>query len=91
MGAELTEKTIIEQDVRGQVCPSCLLIALRHVNEQKDHILLGQAELHILTDSRYATTTIPNAVGNMGYTVDVQKEQGNYRIVISRQSGGQTA
>jgi len=84
----MTEKTIIEQDVCGQVCPSCLLIALRHVNEQKDRIQSGQAELHILTDSRYATTTIPSAVGNMGYTVEVQKEQGNYRIMISRQTGG---
>ena len=84
----MTVKTIIEQDVRGQVCPSCLLITLRHVNEQKDCIKSGQADLHILTDSRYATTTIPSAVGNMGYAVDVQKEQGNYRIVISQQTGG---
>lgn len=87
----MSEKNIIEQDVRGQVCPSCLLITLRHVNEQKDHLRSGQAELHILTDSRYATTTIPNAVGNMGYAVEVQKEQGNYRIVISRQADGPVA
>lgn len=87
----MTEKNIIEQDVRGQICPSCLLIALRHVNEQKDRIKSGQAELHILTDNRHATTTIPSAVGNMGYAVEVQKEHGNYRVVISQQAGGKTA
>lgn len=86
----MTEKSIIEQDVRGQICPSCLLIALRHVNEQKYRIQSGQADFHILTDNRHATTTIPNAVGNMGYAVEVQKEQGYYRIVISRQAGEKT-
>lgn len=83
----MTEKTIIEQDVRGQICPSCLLIALRQVNEQKARIKSGQADFHILTDNRHATTTIPNAVNNMGYTVEVRKEQGYYRIVISQQAG----
>lgn len=81
----MTEKTVIEEDVRGQICPSCLLLALRHVNAHKDRIKSGQADFHILTDNRHATTTIPNAVSNMGYTVEVQKEQGYYRIVISQQ------
>jgi TusA-related sulfurtransferase len=84
----LSEKAIIEQDVRGQICPSCLLIALRNVNEQKDRIKSGQADFQILTDNRHATTTIPNAVSNMGYAVEVQKEQGYYRIIISQQTGG---
>ena len=87
----MTEKTIIEQDVRGQICPSCLLIALRHVNEEKDRIKSGQADFHILSDNRLATTTIPNAVCNMGYSVEVKKEQGYYRIVISQQIGEKTA
>jgi TusA-related sulfurtransferase len=87
----LTEKTIIEQDVRGQICPSCLLTTLRLVNEQKDRIRSGQIDFHILTDNRHATTTIPSAMSNMGYTVKVQKEQGNYRIIISRQENGQIA
>lgn len=85
----MTEKIIIEQDVRGQICPSCLLVALRNVNEQKDRIKSGEVDFHILTDNRHSTTTIPNAVSNMGYTVEIQKEQGYYRIVISRQTDGQ--
>ena len=81
----VTNKIIIEDDVRGQICPSCLLLALRHVNEQKDRIKRGEADFHILTDNRHSTTTIPNAVGNMGYNVEVVKEAGYYRIIISQQ------
>ncbi len=84
----MTEKIIIEQDVRGQICPSCLLVALRNVNEQKDRIKSGEADFHILTDNRHSTATIPNALSNMGYSVEVRKEQGYYRIVISRQTDG---
>lgn len=84
----MAEKIIIEQDVRGQICPSCLLVALRNVNEQKDRIKSGEADFHILTDNRHSTATIPNAVNNMGYSVEVRKEQGYYRIVISRQTDG---
>ena len=81
----VTDKNIIEEDVRGQICPSCLLLALRHVNEQREHIKGGEVDFHILTDNRHSTTTIPNAVSNMGYSVEVVKEEGYYRIIISRQ------
>lgn len=87
----MTDKRIIEHDVRGQICPSCLLIALRELNEQQAHIKRGQSEFHILTDNRHSTTTIPNAVSNMGYAVDVRKEQGYYRIVISKITGDHIA
>lgn len=87
----MTEKRIIEQDVRGQICPSCLLLALRNLNEQQTGIKGGQAEFHILTDNRQSTTTIPNAVGNMGYAVDIRKERGYYRIVIFRAAGDAAA
>lgn len=78
-----TETQIIEEDVRGQICPSCLLVALRRLNEHKDGIKSGVSEFHILTDNRHSTTTIPNAVSNMGYAIDVKKEEGYYRIIIS--------
>ena len=87
----MKEKRIIVQDLRGQICPACLLIALRNLNEQQAGIKGGQAEFHILTDNRHSTTTIPNAVINMGYAVDVRKEHGHYRIVIAHITGGHTA
>lgn len=80
----MTEKFIIEQDVRGQICPSCLLVALRQLNEHQTHIKRGLGEFHILTDNRHSITTIPNAVNNMGYAVEVRKEHSHYRIVISQ-------
>jgi TusA-related sulfurtransferase len=77
-----SETNIILEDVRGQICPSCLLVALRHLNANKDRIKKEGSEFHILTDNRHSTTTIPNAVSNMGYDIDVCKEEGYYRIVI---------
>lgn len=78
----IVSTNIIEEDVRGQICPSCLLVALRHLNEQRDSIKKEGREFHILTDNRHSTTTIPNAVNNMGYKIEVQKEESYYRIII---------
>ena len=75
---------IIEYDVRGQICPSCLLIALREVNQHHEKIKSGQVIFEILSDNRQSTSTIPNTVSNMGYKVDVLKEaDGHYRISIA--------
>lgn len=73
-----------EFDIRGQVCPSCLLLSLREVNRHHDALQSGTLKLVVLTDSRYATGTVPGAVQNMGLVAKVDKEEGYYRIVISR-------
>ncbi len=73
---------IIEYDIRGQMCPSCLLRALKEVNEITPELKRGEVQLHILTNHRQSTATIPDAVKNMGYEVEVIKEGGDYRIVI---------
>jgi TusA-related sulfurtransferase len=75
---------LIEIDIRGQICPSCLLTTLREVNERKAGLKQGAVALRVKTDNRDATATIPEAVGNMGYAVTVDKEQGYYLILISR-------
>ena len=72
----------IEFDLRGQICPSCLLMSLKEVNAHQTQIRDNNQQLHILTDDRQATGTIPEAVKKMGYQVDVEKEQGSYRIKI---------
>ena len=69
-------------DIRGQICPSTLLTALREVNLNKDALKAGALQLVILTDNRDATATVPNAVDNMGYPVTVQREDGHYRIIV---------
>jgi len=72
----------IELDIRGQVCPSCLLLTLREVNRRHAALLNGSARLTVMIDSRDATTTIPEALKSMGLRVNVAKQQGAYQVVI---------
>lgn len=72
-------------DIRGQICPACLLISLRELNNNRDIIKNGQASLIVLTDHRDATRTIPNAVTAMGYSVSVEKKEGYYEITIKKE------
>jgi TusA-related sulfurtransferase len=71
-----------EFDLRGQICPSCLLMSLNELNTYQQELKENGMELHILTDDRQATGTIPDAVKNMGYQVSVEKDEGSYRIRI---------
>ena len=77
---ESLEKEVVEYDIRGQICPSSLLIALREINQRQQGIKNGKIEVVVLTDNRDATATIPDALKNMGYQVNVTKED-NYYIV----------
>lgn len=76
------EETVL--DIRGQVCPSSLLITLRALNQNADLLRSGALRLRILTDSRDAIVTIPNAAVNMGFQAHLQKvPEGFYEVVIS--------
>lgn len=77
------KKEVIEFDIRGQICPSSLLIALKEMNNRKVEIRNGTVELTFKTDNRDATVTIPDAAENMGYGVSVTKEADYYLIVIN--------
>jgi len=71
-------------DIRGQVCPSSLLITLRELNQNAEALRSGALYLRILTDSRDAIVTIPNAAVNMGFQAHLQKvPEGFYEVVIS--------
>jgi TusA-related sulfurtransferase len=72
----------VELDIRGQVCPSCLLFALREINRHYAELSAGRIRLEILIDSRDATGTIPAAVKNMGLSVQVSKIENFYRVVV---------
>lgn len=76
-------ENIITHDIRGQICPSCLLFTLREVNEQKDTFKDGNTQIIIKTDNRDATTTIPDAVSSMGHYCSVEKKEGYYEIKIT--------
>lgn len=75
---------VLEIDIRGQICPSCLLIALKEVNQRQARLKSGEEVLHILTDNRQATNTIPESVGNMGYQTAIEKVGGYYCIEIRK-------
>jgi len=74
--------SVIEFDIRGQICPSALLITLREVNEHKRALKAGLARVRVRTDNRDSTITIPDALTNMGYVVEVTKEKGHYLVEI---------
>lgn len=73
-----------EIDLRGQICPSTLLTALRETNTNKTELRSGELKLVILTDNRNSTTHISESISAMGYRVEVVKEQEYYRITIDR-------
>lgn len=72
----------IEFDNCGQLCPSTLLTALREVNAHREKLQQGTHQLIIKTDARDATRTIPDAVENMGYQVEILKQDGFYVLRI---------
>ena len=75
--------TTLEFNIRGQICPSSLLTALREINTHQEALHDRVVRLRFLTDNRDCVTTIPESVRNMGYAVAVRREQGGYVIDVS--------
>jgi len=72
----------IEMDIRGQICPSCLLLTLKEVNSNAAALRNGETEIVVLTDERQAVNTIPDAVNKMGYAAEVAQRDNGYCIRI---------
>lgn len=87
--AEQTRQQVIEVDMRGQICPACLLVAMDHLNRNRAILQSGMARLCIKTDNRAATNTIPETAKNMGYQVKVSKEATCYEICVGRPFPGE--
>ncbi len=75
----------IEIDIRGQLCPATLLVALKEINARASALRKGSLKLCFLIDNRDATGTIPESAMNMGYAATVEKREGWYRIEVSAQ------
>jgi hypothetical protein len=75
-------KQTIDIDIRGQLCPSCLLVTLKELNRCGTAVRAGEAEIMVTTDDRQATATIPATVDRMGYGAEVVRLEGVYRIRI---------
>jgi len=78
---------VIDLDIRGQICPACLLITLREINNNKTQLKTGEGRLVVKTDHRDATRTIPGAALAMGYEVTVTKRDGYYEITVGHKGG----
>lgn len=74
--------TTREFDIRGQICPSTLLVALREINQRFGDLRNGTLHLVFITDNRDSINTIPPAVENMGLKVAVEKLGSDYIIRI---------
>lgn len=74
----------LEKDIRGQICPSSLLLALQEINNNFTRLAAGGMEIVVLTDNRGATGTIPTTVENMGLHAEVEKIAGYYRILVKK-------
>lgn len=72
----------IDIDIRGQICPSCLLLTLKEINQNSEAIRRGEAEIQVTTDDRQATTTIPVTAERMGFRAAVDRKDNFYRIRI---------
>ncbi len=77
---------IVEFDLRGQLCPSTLLVALKEINAHAGALGQGKEKLCFMIDNRDATITIPEFASNMGYAVTVGKKDGYYYIEVCRKS-----
>ena len=75
---------IVAYDIRGQICPSSLLTALREINTHQEALREDAVRLRFLTDNRDCVTTIPESARNMGYAVEVTREKGCYLIEVRR-------
>ena len=72
----------IEFDIRGQICPSSLLIALREINLHQEALRAREVRLQFLTDNRDCVTTIPESAKTMGYAAEIRRERGGYLIEV---------
>ena len=77
-----TTGSVIEYDIRGQICPSTLLIALREINRNADGLRCGETTLIFITDNRDATQTVPETAANLGFNTAITQQGGSYAIRV---------
>ena len=74
----------INLDIRGQICPSCLLLTLKELNQNAAAIRASSIEIVVTTDDRQATATIPATAERMGFCAEVTRlaDGSGYRIRV---------
>lgn len=90
-GAESTKQSekldgLHRLDVRGVTCPTTLLLVLKEVNRLKGPLRDGTVRLELLLDSHDSTVTLPEVLGNMGYSITFGRVEDGYRIEVGAYS-----
>lgn len=75
-------------DLRGRICPSTLLVAMKEINIHRHELHELGTRMRLLVENRDATITIPEMARNMGYLVALNKVDRHYEIVIEAGDGG---
>ncbi len=79
----MTEMQELVFDLRGRICPSTLLVAMKEMNGHRQELQERAVQLRLLVENRDATVTIPEMARNMGYAVSLNKVEQHYEITIS--------
>lgn len=74
-------------DLRGPICPSCLLVALKALNDNRNRIKKGRTVLVILTDQGDVARMLHHALTATGYDVNVERKEGYYETRINKKKG----
>ncbi|WP_305042288.1 sulfurtransferase TusA family protein [Geoalkalibacter sp.] len=77
----------IDLNILGQVCPACLLVVLKALNDHEERLRSGKTRLVVRTDHRDSTRTVPESARKMGYEAQVRKVDTYYEISIGRKDG----
>ncbi len=71
-------------DVRGFVCPSSLLVALRELNKYRKSLRSDTFKMELMVDNHESTNRICDAVRSMGYDFQITDADNSYCIAVSR-------
>ena len=67
---ELEEEVI---DLRGDVCPYPLIMAIKRVSEVEDRLRAGRIVLKFIVDHPPSTKSIPREAKKRGYQTEIEK------------------
>jgi TusA-related sulfurtransferase len=74
----------VHVDVRGFVCPSSLLVALRELNKYRESLRTDHFTIELMVDNHDSTNRICDAVKSMGYDFRVTDTDNSYCIAVYR-------
>ncbi|MHC1584776.1 MAG: sulfurtransferase TusA family protein [Candidatus Syntropharchaeia archaeon] len=72
-------------DLKGDVCPYPLVMAIKKVIEVEDTLKSGALSLTFIVDHPPATRSIPKEIKKRGYDVEVNKRgAGEWEIIVRK-------